>query len=122
MSMGVYREFENGNLVSFTIDGIPQKIDKINSVGPRLIYFRPGNILSAAIRKATGLGPCASGCRDCIDEMNRNGWFWCWRNRTVIAGRLAAVARARGHSITNAAALDFIKAAFRELATRRRNA
>ncbi|HEU0210207.1 MAG TPA: hypothetical protein VFQ78_14665 [Candidatus Udaeobacter sp.] len=51
--------------------------------------------------------------------MNRKGWWWCWRNRKLIATWLAEAARARGHAITDAIALDLLKAAFRELRDRR---
>jgi hypothetical protein len=88
---------------------------KFSQETPRLIVKKPGDILALAIRKTTGTGPCPNKCRARIAQMNEWGWWKCWLNRKTIAGWLSEEAARRGHQITDDSALDFLKAAFKEL-------
>src|SRR5882724_4126338 len=85
----------------------------------RALSLKAGDLFAIIIRKITGAAPCPNKCRERNAQMNKSGWFWCWRNRATIAGWLADEARWRGHTITDAAALDLLRAAFKELATRK---
>ncbi len=77
--------------------------------------IQPGDLLSYVIRETTGLvaGSCGS-CRECITEMNENGWWWCWRNRDKIENRLIEAARQRNILVTKQNAHGLVTAAFRE--------
>jgi hypothetical protein len=77
----------------------------------------PGDALSILIKRITGQRPCPKKCRQRIVQMNAWGWWRCWHNRKTISGWLREEARRRGHTILNA--LDFLKAAWKELRQRK---
>jgi hypothetical protein len=79
----------------------------------------PGDILSSAILKLTGREISMCGiCGLRRTAMNEWGWWSCWRHRNEIAGWLVEEARKRGHTVTQGAAVDLLRAAFKELRLR----
>jgi hypothetical protein len=77
--------------------------------------MNPGDLLSYVVREVTGQVAASCGpCRDCITEMNNNGWFWCWTNRSKIEQRLIQAAINQGYSITNESAKGLVVAAFKQ--------
>lgn len=56
---------------------------------------RPGQLLKSAIHKITGEQPSECSCNKRAQQMDANGWWWCWRNRRAIAGWLVESAKAR---------------------------
>jgi hypothetical protein len=86
------------------------------STPPASSLRRPGDLFSIVIKKITGqtAGNCGC-CAARIQTMNAWGWWRCWRERKLIALWLAEEARRRGHEIDETKALDFLRAAWKEL-------
>lgn len=73
----------------------------------RSLLPRPGDVLAAAIKRATGIdadkvdpiGKKTCGCKQFQAEMNRWGWWGCWRRRQEIADHLSKAAAERGITV-----------------------
>ncbi len=77
--------------------------------------LRPGSLLSSLIFKITGQSTKSCGiCGARMAMMNKNGWWWCWKNRKMIIGWLIEEAKKRGRDINEASALSLLKAALKE--------
>ncbi len=77
--------------------------------------FRPGEIFSLVIFKITGQKTANCGiCGQRKMQMNRWGWWGCWKNRKVLTGWLIEEAKKRGHDINEDSALSLLKAALKE--------
>jgi hypothetical protein len=78
--------------------------------------LRPGSLLSSLIFKVTGQSTKTCGvCGARMGMMDRNGWRWCWKNRSTIIGWVLDEAAKRGHKINNQVALALLKATFVEI-------
>lgn len=83
--------------------------------------FSPGEIFSLVIFKITGKRTGACGvCGQRKLQMNKWGWWGCWKNRKTIIDWLCQEAKKRGHSVEEADVWVLFKAAFREMRVDRR--
>jgi len=84
---------------------------------------RPGDLLAWMIHRVTGVnpGPYCS-CRQRQQQMNEWGWIGCLRNRATILAWIGDEAGKRGHVLGRAAAIDLLRAAFREWKAQRKAA
>jgi hypothetical protein len=110
-------------MIEHALDGVSQPLLLTNST-PIVISrgrainarFRPGSIFSTVIQKITGKTTATCGeCGQHMRQMNEWGWWGCWKNRKTIIGWLREEAAKRGHDISDRAALDPLRAAFKEL-------
>lgn len=88
---------------------------------------RPGDVLARIIKSATGIdansvdpttGKRSCRCKHLQAEMDRWGWWGCWRNRQKIVEHLAAEAAKRGLAVSPSLA-SLIWAGVREWRGRR---
>ncbi len=78
--------------------------------------LRPGFLLSTLIFKITGQSTKSCGvCGARMALMDRNGWWWCWKNRKIITGWIVEEAKKRGYEISKVNVLNLFKAAFKEM-------
>lgn len=108
----------NGVLIEHTIDGVAQPLSDVQYKGATGTRPpKPGDLLARIIKKITGEtgGRCA--CNAHKAQMNKWGWWGCWRERKTIIGWLCEEAAKRGHPIDKASAMALFKAALKELRT-----
>lgn len=89
---------------------------------PRQTFKRPGDAFSFVILKITGRS--TSNCGRCgarKNQMNAWGWLGCLKpvNFRVIKGWIVEEARARGHEITDRQVAGLLRAAFKEVRSKK---
>lgn len=89
---------------------------------PRSLVPRPGDAFSFVILKITGQP--TTNCGKCglrKNQMNAWGWIGCLKpvNFKVIKGWIVEEARARGHEITDRQVTGLLRAAFKELRSKK---
>lgn len=90
-------------------------IASIEKQPKRLDLAKPGDLLAFAIFHVTGEEASNCSCDSRREEMNRNGWIWCIRNREKIQGWLIQSARQRGIALDTETARDIFRIAWRAL-------
>ena len=104
---------------------VGEKPDKFVKVQQAMVAMHepsksgPGDMLAVAIKQLTGIAPC-SRCRARQHQMNRWGWWGCWRNRSTIAEWLLQEARARGIATTEDGIMRLLLKTFKSAASHRK--
>jgi hypothetical protein len=77
---------------------------------------QPGDMFSNVLKVITGRYAVTCGrCMNRMGEMNRWGWWGCWKNRETIIGWLLEEAAGRGHKVSREHVFSLLVAAFREI-------
>lgn len=82
----------------------------------KTLVTQPGHMFSLVISKITGRYAVTCGrCMERMGQMNRWGWWGCWRNRETIVGWMTDEAAGRGHRVDRAHVFSLFQVALREI-------
>jgi hypothetical protein len=82
----------------------------------KTLVTQPGHMFSLVISKITGRYAVTCGrCMERMGQMNRWGWWGCWRNRETIVNWMLDEAAGRGHRVSREHVFSLFQAALHEI-------
>lgn len=82
----------------------------------KVLTTQPGHIFSSVIRAITGRYAVTCGrCMERMGQMNKWGWWGCWKHRDTIIGWMMDEAAGRGHKVSRQQISSLWKAALAEI-------